>query len=375
MKKVYLDNAGTTKMDKSVVCSMKPLIKNFGNESSSHFFGRNASKFVENARAQVASLINANTNEIYFTSSGSEANSWAIVGYMLANKDRGNHLITTQIEHDSVLNACKSLQNLGFDITFVKVDSLGNVDIAQLENSITDKTTLISVMMANNEVGTIQNIEQIAKIAKKHNISMHTDAVQTVGMLSIDVKTLGVDMLTISAHKIYGPKGAGALYVKNGIKIDNIIFGGNQEFGKRGGTANTLAIVGFGASCQLAQKNMQKNYSKMSYLKKYFVDSLHANFDNIQINGNLDNSVPQILSVSFLGHDANIILIKLDQMGVAVSRGSACTAGSNVPSYVLQAMNLNDRLNCTIRFSMGKHNTKKDIDYTIKCLKTILNKK
>lgn len=372
MKKVYLDNAGTTKIDNLVVKSMKPLIKNFGNESSSHFFGRNASKYVENARFEIANMINSNTNEIYFTSSGSEANSWAIIGFAFANKHKGNHIIVSQIEHDSILNACKFLESQNFKITYLNVDSLGRVDIEQLKNNISDKTILISVMMANNEVGTIQSIKQIATIAKEHNIAFHTDAVQTFGLIDIDVKQLNIDMLSASAHKLYGPKGVGMLYIKNGTKIDNIIFGGNQEFGKRGGTANTFGIVGFGMACKLARQNMNKTYDKILNLRNYFIEQLNKNFNNIKINGDEQNTVPQILSVSFLNSDANILLIKLDQMGVAVSRGSACTAGSNIPSYVLQAMNLNDQLNNTIRFSLGKNNSKKDIDYTIKCLKKII---
>lgn len=372
--RVYLDNSATTKVSKEVKKAMLPFFDNiFGNENSSHSFGREANAFAEKARKQMAMVLNCNTNEIYFTSSGSESNSWAIVGLALANQQKGKHIITSKIEHDSILNACKFLEKMGFTVTYLDVNSLGEVDIEQLINSITPQTILISIMMANNEVGTRQNVEKIGEIAGQNNIIFHTDAVQTFGLENIDVKALNVDCLSVSSHKIYGPKGVGLLYLKNGIKIENLIFGGNQEFGKRGGTLNTAGIVGFAKATEIAYKNIEKVQKNLKNLQKYLIFRLKTEFgDKIIINGNIENCMPQIVSVSFENIDANILLIKLDQMGIAVSRGSACTAGSNLPSYVLTSMGKQKYADKTIRFSLGKYTTKKQIDYTINALKKIV---
>lgn len=374
MKKIYLDNTATTKVAKEVKKAMLPFFDEiYGNQSSSHSYGMEANFFVEQARSEFAKILNCKTNEIYFTSCGSESNSWAIVGLAMANKDKGNHIITTKIEHDSILNSCKYLEGLGFEITYVNVNSLGEVDIDELEKSITDKTILISVMMANNEVGTKQDVEKIGKIAKEKNIIFHTDAVQVFGHEQIDVQKLNIDSLSASAHKICGPKGVGLLYVKNGIKIDNIIFGGNQEFGKRGGTLNTAGVVGFAKATELFYKNIEKNKQKLVFLRDYFIKNLKkALGSEIIINGNQENCMPQIISISFPNQDANILLIRLDQAGIAVSRGSACTAGSNLPSYVLEAMGLKENANKTIRFSLSTSTTIKELDYVIKQLKNII---
>lgn len=374
MKKIYLDNAATTIIIPEVKKAMMPFFSNiFANESSSHSMGRDANKYVENARNIIAKTINSNTNEIYFTSCGSESNSWAILGIASANNSKGNHIITTKIEHDSIINSCNYLENKGYKIDYVSVDNKGDINIDELESLINEKTILISTMMVNNEVGTIQNIKKIGEIAHKHNIVFHTDAVQGFGMLNIDVKALNIDLMSVSAHKIYGPKGMGFLYIKNGIKIDNLIFGGNQEFGKRGGTANTPAIVGFGKATEIAYKNLEANYNRIFNLREYFVNELKNNFnDEIIINGNENSIVPNIVSVSFKNKDANILLMKLDQMGICVSRGSACTAGSSLPSYVLQAMGLNEYADKTIRFSLSRFTTKKELNYVIKSLNNIL---
>lgn len=374
MKRIYLDNAATTVIIPEVKKAMMPFFCDiFANESSSHSMGRDANKYVENARNIIAKAVNSNTNEIYFTSCGSESNSWAMLGTASANSSRGNHIITTKIEHDSIINSCQYLETKGYKVDYVSVDDKGNINIDELESLINEKTILISTMMVNNEVGTIQNIKRIGEIAHKHNIIFHTDAVQGFGILNIDVKELNIDLMSVSAHKIYGPKGMGFLYIKNGIKIDNLIFGGSQEFGKRGGTANTPAIVGFGKATEIAYKNLVKNYTRISMLRDYFVKKLKQNFaDIVIINGNNDNHVPNIVSVSFKNFDANILLMKLDQQGICVSRGSACTAGSSLPSYVLQAMGLNDYANSTIRFSLSKFTTQKELDYVIKALTQIL---
>lgn len=372
--KVYLDNSATTKMSKEVKKAMLPFFDDiFGNENSSHSFGRKAYGYVENARNQMAKALNCETNEIYFTSSGSESNSWAMVGLALANKEKGNHIITSKIEHDSILNACKFLEKMGFNVTYLNVNSLGEVDLEQLISSITPRTILISIMMANNEVGTKQNISKIGELAKQNNIIFHTDAVQTFGLEKIDVKALNIDCLSASSHKIYGPKGVGLFYLINGIKIENLIFGGNQEFGKRGGTLNTAGVVGFAKATEISYKNLEKTQKNLKKLQKYLIFRLKNEFgDKIIINGNVENCMPQIVSVSFENIDANILLIKLDQMGIAVSRGSACTAGSNLPSYVLEAMGKEKYADKTIRFSLGKYTTKKQIDYTINTLKQIV---
>lgn len=372
--KVYLDNSATTKMSKEVKKAMLPFFDEiYGNQNSSHSFGMEANYYVQQSREQFARVLNCKTNEIYFTSSGSESNSWAIVGLSMANREKGKHIITTKIEHDSILNACKYLETLGFDVTYIDVNELGEVNIEQLKNAITPQTILISVMMANNEVGTKQNIEKISQIAKENNIIFHTDAVQTFGLEKIDVNKMGIDALSVSAHKIYGPKGMGLLYLKNGIKIENLIFGGNQEFGKRGGTLNTAGVVGFAKATEISYKNLEKTQKNLKKLQNYLIFRLKTEFSNkIEVNGNLQNCMPQIVSVSFLNHDANILLIELDRAKIAVSRGSACTAGSNLPSYVLQAMGKQEQANSTIRFSLGKYTRKKDIDYVIKVLKNIM---
>ena len=375
LNNIYLDNASTTKIEKDVKKAMMPFFSNiYANESSVHSMGRQSNKHIEKARKIIADTINCNTNEIYFTSSGSESNSWAIIELAFANKGKGNKIITTQIEHDSIINSCKYLEKQGFEIVYLSVDKYGKVNISELEKEIDDKTIIVSVMMVNNEVGTVQNIKEISEIVHKHKAIFHSDAVQGFGMFEADVKNLGVDALSVSAHKIYGPKGAGFLYVKNGIQIDNLIFGGNQEYGKRGGTLNTMCIVGFGKATEIAYKERAKNYAKILELRSYFVSKLLQSFGNkIIINGHKSDFSPSILSVSFVDFDANILLIKLDQKNIEVSRGSACTAGSSVQSYVLKSMGLFTQLDNTIRFSFGKYTTKKQLDYVIKTLNEIKN--
>ncbi len=375
LKKVYLDNSATTKVTSKVKRAMLPFFSNiYANESSAHSFGRQANSYVEKARNVLAKVINCSTNEVYFTSSGSEANSWVIVGIANANKSKGNKIITTKIEHDSVINACKYLEKQGFEVVYLSVDKYGKVDIDELEKTIDNNTILVSVMMVNNEVGTVQDIQKISEIAHKYNAIFHTDAVQGFGMLKINVKKLNIDAMSVSAHKIYGPKGVGMLYVKNGTMIDNLIFGGNQEFGKRGGTLNTMGVIGFAKATEIAYNDIDANCNKILGLKNYFIMSLKQEFgDKVIINGHRTDCIPNIVSVSFIGQDANILMIKLDQKGIAVSRGAACTAGSNVKSYVLEAMGLYDSLDNTLRFSLGKFVTIKQLKYVIKSLKEILN--
>lgn len=374
MKRIYLDNSATTKPAKKVLKAMKPYFYQvFGNESSSHSFGRDASVAVEKARAQVAKTINANTSNIYFTSSGSESNSFAIVGIAKANQEKGKHIITSKIEHDSILNACKSLEEEGFTVTYISPNSLGEIEPETLEKAMTPNTVLVSIMTVNNEIGTINNIKKLAEIAHSHGALFHTDAVQAYGILNLYTKDLNVDALSASGHKIYGPKGSAFLFVKGSVKIKNIIFGGNQEFGKRGGTANTACIVGLGEAAELAYKNIEKNVQTLSKTRAYLIDQLKTNFgDKIIINGNQENCTPAIVSVSFKNVDANIVLISLDRNGVAVSRGSACTAGSSEPSYVISAIGKEEYAAKTVRFSLSVHTTKKEIDKAVSELKKIV---
>ena len=374
MKRIYLDNSATTKPAKKVLKAMKPYFYQvFGNESSSHSFGRDASVAVEKARAQVAKAINANTSSIYFTSSGSESNSFAIVGLAKANQEKGKHIITSKIEHDSILNACKALEKEGFSVTYLAPNSLGEIEPETLEKAMTPDTVLVSIMTVNNEIGTINNIKKLAEIAHAHGSLFHTDAVQAFGILNLDTKELNVDALSASGHKIYGPKGSAFLFVKNSVKIDNIIYGGNQEFGKRGGTANTACIVGLGEATQIAHENMSKNTKTLASLRTYLIEKLKENFgDKIIINGNPKNCTPAIVSISFKNVDANIVLISLDRNGIAVSRGSACTAGSSEPSYVISAIGKEDYASKTVRFSLSVHTTKKELDRAINELKKIV---
>ncbi len=367
MEKIYLDNASTTMISAEVLNAMMPVLTdNYGNSSSVHSFGRATASLVDNSRDIIAQSINAKSNEIYFTSSGSEANTWAIVGIAMANSNKGNHIITTKIEHESVLGACRYLEQNGFNVTYLDVDKNGFVVFTELLKAIKPSTILISIMSANNELGTIQNLKAIAYTAHEKGIIFHTDAVQLYGNMEIDVDDLKIDALTISAHKIYGPKGVGALYVSNKVKIDPIIFGGNQERGKRGGTLNTPAIVGFGKASEIAYRDIKANKHKLRLLSEYFTSKLTTEIENVVINAPVKQKVPQIISATFTGVDGESLLTKLDLMGVAVSTGSACTSNSLTVSHVLQAIGLkNDDARSTIRFSLSKHNSYEQLDEAI----------
>ncbi len=367
MEKIYLDNSATTPLSAEVLNAMIPVLTGvYGNPASIHSFGREASSLLDEARDTIAKTINAHSNEIYFTASGSEANSWAIVGLANANHSRGNHIITSKIEHPSVLEACKYLERNGFEVTYLDVDSNGFIRFADLLSAIKPSTILISVMFANNEIGTIQNIKAIAETAHEKNIIFHTDAVQIYGHMDIDVEDLGIDALTLSAHKIYGPKGVGALYVSNKVKIEPIIFGGNQERGKRGGTTNLAGVVGFAKACEIAKRDMRTNNHKLRLLSEYFISKLTSAVENITINAHTKQKVPNIISVNFVGVDGESLLTKLDMNGVAVSTGSACTSNSLTVSHVITALGMsNDDARSTIRFSIGKNNSYEELDKAI----------
>ncbi len=376
-RKVYLDSASTTYVNSEVLQEMLPMFNsNFGNSNSLHFMGREAINKVDEARIKVAKAINCKANEIYFTSGGTEANNWAIKGLAYANKDKGNHIITSKIEHHSVLDACKELENEGFVVTYLNVDETGMVKLNELMENLTDNTILVSIMSANNEVGTIQYLKAIAQTCKeKENVVFHTDAVQAFSHMKLDVNEIGIDSLTISSHKIYGPKGAGALYVKKGVKINSLIVGGNQERGKRGGTLNTPCIVGFGKAVELITRDMHSINTKLKTLRDYLQNEIQTKISNVHFNGHLHQRLPNILSLSFEGVDNESLLTMLDMEGICVGLGSACTSGVVEPSFVLKAMGLSTELSKgTIRFSLSKANSKEDIDYVVNKLITIVER-
>lgn len=366
-EKIYLDSASTTNLSAEVLNAMFPVMTNsFGNSSSSHSFGREAYNLVENAREIVAESINAKSNEIYFTSSGSEANSWALVGIANANRNKGNHIIVSKIEHPSIIEACKFLEKDGFEVTYLSVDSHGFINFAEYLRAIRSNTILVSIMSANNEIGTIQNIKAISQTAHEKGVIFHTDAVSLYGNMNLDVEDLGIDAMTISAHKIYGPKGVGALYLSNKVKIDPIIFGGNQERNKRGGTTNTAGIVGFAKAVEVAMRDMKINNHKLRNLSEYFVSKLTQTIENVKINATTHQKLPHIISAIFVGVDGESLMTKLDMNGVAVSTGSACSSYNLNVSHVMTAIGLNaDDAKCTVRFSLGKNNSYEEIDKAI----------
>ena len=369
-KLIYLDHGATTRVDERVLNKMLPYFSvNYGNPSSAYFLGRRNKRVVEEARQNVASCIGAKQKEIYFTSCGSESDNLALKGIAYANSSKGKHIITSKIEHSAVLNTCATLERQGFRVTYLNVNSNGMINLEELENAITQDTILISIMFANNEIGTIEPIQKIGKIAKKHNVYFHTDAVQAVGNISINVNELGVDLLSMSAHKFYGPKGVGALYVREGVEFERIQDGGGQEKGKRSGTENVAGIVGLSTAIQYAYKEIDFNNTKLTALRNYFITSLQQRFENIKINEDLDNRLPGNVNVSFKDIDGEQLLLKLDEYGICASSASACCTGSSKTSHVLTAIGLDRKqASGTIRFTLGKENTKNEIDYVLNIL-------
>ena len=372
MNTIYFDNAATTKIKTEVLNEMMPHLTNgYGNASSLYSIGRQSKRAIENARKQVAELINCDPHEIYFTGGGSESDNLALKGFAYANRNKGNHIITSKIEHHAVLESCEWLQKQGFEVSYINVNQDGVIDLEELENSIKPTTILISVMFANNEIGTIQPIEKIAEIAKNHNITFHSDAVQAAGNVPIDVSKMNIDMLSMSGHKINAPKGIGVLYVKKGIEIEKIIHGGHQEKDKRAGTENVAGIVGMGKACEIANKNLDPHIKNLKKLRDYYISKLEKEFPNkIRINGTMENRLPGNANVSFEGLDGSELIFKLDEKGICVSSGSACSSGSREPSHVLKAIGVPDKyLNSAIRTTFGDNNTFEEIDYLIKTLK------
>jgi len=373
-KEIYLDNAATTKVDERVLKEMSPYFdEKFGNASSVHAKGREAKEAMEKARKIIAKSINAKTNEIYFTSGGTEANNWALKGLFFENKDKGkNHLITSKIDHDCVLNTCKWLETQGAEITYLDVDSEGFIDLNQLKNSITEKTILVSVIHGNNEVGTIQKMEEIGKICKEKNVLFHTDACQSFTKTELDVKKMNLDLVTLNAHKIHGPKGVGALYVRDGVKITPFFHGGGHERKVRSGTENVSGIVGFGKSVEIAN---EKDIKKMKILRDKLIEGI-LKIENVRLNGPVGNErLCNNINVSFNNIEGEAIGGYLEQKNILTSTGSACASHSLESSHVLKAIGLTPvESNSSIRISISKFTTDEEVEYFLEVLPSIVNK-
>lgn len=375
-KRIYLDHAATTPLDEDVLRAMLPYLTDiFGNSHSQHFFGREAMSGVDKARQQVANAINAKPSEIYFVGSGTEADNWALKGIALQRASQGKHIIVSSIEHHAILNSAEWLKKNGFDVTYLPVDKYGMVQLETLEKAMRQDTILVSIMFANNEVGTIQPIEELAKIVHKTKAVFHVDAVQAVGSIPVDVKKLNVDLLSLSAHKFYGPKGVGALYIKNGLSIEKFIVGGGQERSMRGGTTNTAGVIGLGYAIEKAVKDIDINNVHIKRLRDAFVTRVNNEIPYVRYNGHPTERLPGNASFSFEFVEGESILMLLDFAGIAVSSGSACSSGSLDPSHVLLAMGVPVEISHgTIRFSIGKHNTMAQIDYAVDKLKEIIER-
>lgn len=373
---VYVDNSATTKLDEEVLNEMLPYLKNeYGNASSNYSIGIKARKSADEARKKIADIINACPDEIYFTSGGSEADNMIIKGIAKANKSKGKHIITSRIEHLAVLNTCSILETEGFNVTYLDVDSNGMINLNELEKSIRDDTILISIMFANNEIGTIEPIKEIGDIAKKHNVYFHTDAVQAIGNVKIDVRELNIDALSMSAHKFHGPKGVGAAYIKENIEFINLIDGGHQERCKRAGTENIAGIIGMKKALELATMNIDNKYKKVQMIRDYCYNKMLHLDTNIKLNGGVENRLPGNLNVCFEGVDNQNMLLILDMNGICVSTGSACNSNVSRPSHVLTAIGCDEkRANSSIRFSFGDTNTFEEVDYIISVIESNIKK-
>lgn len=374
MKQIYMDYNATTPVRPEVVDAILPFYREqFGNPSSVHWAGRTVSGAVEKAREQVARLINASPAEIVFTSCGSEGDNLAIKGTVEALKERGNHIITTAVEHPAVLNTCEYLAKNGCEVTFLPVDADGMLDLAQLEAAINEKTVLISAMWGNNETGTIFPIEQIGAIARKYKVRFHTDAVQAVGKLPVDVQKAGVDLLVLSGHKIGAPKGVGAIYIRRGTRMVPLIHGGHQERNRRAGTHNVAGIVGLGLACELAGRQLEENAARMKALRDRLEQGILARIPEVKVNGHPTQRLPNTLNVSFAYIEGESLLLNFDMKGVAASSGSACTSGSLEPSHVMGAMGVDIALaHSSTRFSLGPDSNEDDVDYVLEILPPIV---
>ena len=374
--RIYLDHAATTYTKPEVLEEMLPYFtKIYGNPSSIHSFGREARKALDFARERTAKALNAETDEIFFTAGGSESDNWAIKGAALANQKKGNHIITTSIEHHAVFHTCNYLERNGFEVTYLPVDEYGLVTPEQVRDAITDKTILITIMTANNEIGTIQPIKEIGTIARERNIVFHTDAVQAIGSVPIDVKDMNIDMLSLSAHKFYGPKGVGALYMRKGVKTQQFIHGGAQERNRRAGTENLPGIVGLGKAIEMATQDIPGHNAKLTALRDRLINQILSTVDNTRLNGHPTKRLPGNVNFSFEFIEGESLLLSLDLKGIAGSSGSACTSGSLDPSHVLLAIGLPHEIaHGSLRLTLGDGNTDADIDYVLEVLPQIVQR-
>lgn len=373
MQKIYLDNAATTALSPKVLEAMMPYLTTiYGNPSSVHAFGQEAKKGLDKARDQVAAALNCSPTEIIFTGGGTESDNTAILGVAEKFKSKGKHIITSSVEHHAVLHTCEHLQKQGYEVTFLPVDEYGMVSAAQVKEAIREDTILVSIMFANNEVGTIMPIAEIAAVCREKGVLFHTDAVQAIGHIPVDVKALGIDMLSLSAHKFHGPKGVGALYVRKGLKLPSLIMGGAQERSRRAGTENVAGIVGLGAAIALACENLAENAAKMTVLRDRLMQGI-AKIPEVKLNGHPTMRLPNNVNYSIKYIEGESILLKLDMNGIAASSGSACTSGSLDPSHVLLAMGLPHEIaHGSVRLSLGDNTTEEEIDYTIEKLTEIV---
>lgn len=374
LDRIYMDNAATTAVSPVVLEKMLPFFTElYGNASSIHGTGRDARKALEDARRRVAAVLNCKPNELYFTSGGSESDNWAIKGIAFANRKRGNHIITSSIEHHAVLHTCQWLEKQGFSVTYLPVDEFGRVSAKDVEAAITDQTILISIMAANNEIGTLQPIKEIGRIAKQHKVYFHTDAVQAVGAIPIDIQEIGCDMLSLSAHKFHGPKGVGALYIRQGTRIDQFMHGGAQERGKRATTENIPGIIGLATAIELATENLEEKSARICSMRDQLIDNL-TKLPYVRLNGHRTERLPNNVNISVRFVEGEALLLRLDLAGIAASSGSACTSGSLDPSHVLLAIGLPHEIaHGSLRLSLSDTTKQEDIDYVLSVLPGIID--
>ena len=376
MRKVYMDYSATTPVKKEVLDEMLPYYTDFfGNPSSLYDIAADSKQALDLARSRVAGLINASPEEVFFTSCGSEADNWALFGVTDALKEKGNHVITTKIEHHAILHSGEHLEKHGFEVTYLPVKENGMVDLKEFEDAITDKTVLASIMYVNNEVGTVQPIKELAKIAHDHGVTFHTDAVQALGNVDCNVQELGVDLMSMSGHKIYAPKGVGALYIRKGTKISNFLYGGAQESKHRAGTENVAGIVAFGKAAEMANHNFENHVKHCSELRDYLMTEIEKRIPDVYINGDKEHRHPGNVNVTFKKIEGESILLLLNHKGISVSTGSACSSKSLEPSHVLMALGVNEEdIHGTIRFTVGDFTTKDDVDYVLENLEEIVSR-
>ncbi|WP_128425981.1 cysteine desulfurase NifS [Gudongella oleilytica] len=375
-KMIYMDHSATTPVKKEVLEEMLPYFSEFyGNPSSVYALSNHSRLAIDKARERVAKAIGAKKTEVFFTGGGSEADNWALKGIAYKNKDKGNHIITTKIEHHAILHTCEYLEQQGFKVTYLDVDEYGMISLEELEKAITEKTILISIMFANNEIGTIQPVKEIGELAKKHGVLFHTDAVQAVGSLPIDVKEMNIDLLSMSAHKLYGPKGVGALYIRQGTKIDPLIAGGAQEKNKRAGTENTPGIVGLGKAIELAYEHLEENTTYLISLRERLIKGIKERIPYVRLNGHPEKRLPGNANFCFQFIEGEALLLSLDMVGIAGSSGSACTSGSLDPSHVLLAIGLPHEIaHGSLRLSLGTGNTEEEVDFAVEKLVGIVDR-